>query len=73
VHDVLTLIDGRPELADEVRAVPPMVRDYIKEELTELRAEPYFGYAVEGATATYGPVGEERARIVRARIDDLLA
>lgn len=73
VHDILTLIDGRAELAEEVGAAPSALRDYIRDELTQLRAEPYFGYAVEGATATYGPVGAERARIVRARVDDLLA
>jgi hypothetical protein len=73
IHDVLTLVDGRAELADEVGAAPSLLRDYIRDELTRLRAEAYFGYAVEGATATYAPVGTERARIVRSRIDDLLA
>lgn len=72
VHDVATLIDGRPELIDEVRAAPSSVRDYIEAELTELRAEPYFDYAVEGATASYGRLGAERAGIVRARLDRLL-
>jgi hypothetical protein len=73
VHDVLTLIDGGPELAEEVGVAPSALRDYIRDELTQLRAEPYFGYAVEGATATYGPVGDDRARLVRARVEDLLA
>jgi hypothetical protein len=41
--------------------------------LTELRAEPYFDYAVDSATAAYGPIGVERAAVVRARIDELLA
>jgi hypothetical protein len=73
VHDVLTLIDGRPELSEEVRSAPPPLRTYIQDELAELRAEPYFDYGVEGATATYGPLGAERARLVRDRVDDLLA
>ena len=73
VHDVLTLIDGRPELIEEVKSAQPRLRTYIQNELTELRAEPYFDYAVDGATATYGPLGPERARLVRARIDDLIA
>lgn len=73
VHDVLTLIDGRPKLVEEVRSARPDLRDYIRAELTALQAEPYFGYAVEGATATYGPLGADRARLVRSRIDELLA
>jgi hypothetical protein len=73
VHDVLTLIDGRAELGEEIRSVSPDLRDYILAELCTLRAEPYFGYAVDGATAGYGPVGTDRARLVRDRVDELLA
>lgn len=72
VHDVLTLIDGRPELIEETRSAPSPPRAYVRNELTELRAEPYFDYAVDGATANYGPLGAERARLVRDRIDELL-
>jgi len=72
VHDVLTLIDGRQELIEEIKAASSNLRTYIRDELTELSAEPYFDYAIEGATATYGPTGAERARIVRKRIDELL-
>lgn len=73
VHDVLTLVDGRPALMDEIRDASPAVRTYIKEELRDLRAESYFDYAVDGATASYGPVGAERARLLRDRIGKLLA
>jgi len=73
VHDVLTLIDGRPGLVEEVRSAPPELRDYIQVELTALRVEPYFGYAVEGATAGYGSLGVDRARLVSGRVDELLA
>jgi hypothetical protein len=73
VHDVLTLVDGRPELIEEIEAAPSAIGAYIKGELIDLRAEPYFDYAVEGATASYGPIGAERARLVRDRIEELLA
>jgi len=73
VHDVLTLIDGRPESIEEIKAAPSAIATYIKEELIDLRAEPYFDYAVEGATATYGPIGVDRAQLVRDRIEELLA
>lgn len=73
IHDVLTLFDGRPELTEEVMAAPSDLRTYIEGELTRLRTEPYFDYAVEGATATYGASAIERARIVRERLDVLLS
>lgn len=73
IHDVLTLIDGRPELVDEIRTARSELRDYIRGELIELRQEPYFTYAVESAMATYGSVGEERATLVNGRIDAILS
>lgn len=73
IHDVLTLIDGRQELIEEVEAAPSAISAYIKGELSDLRTEPYFDYAVEGATASYGPVGAERASFVQGRIEELLA
>lgn len=73
VHDVLTLVDGRPELIEEIEAAPPAIRTYIRNELIGLRAEHYFDYAVEGVTASYGPIGAERARLVLGRIEELLS
>lgn len=72
VHDILTLFDGRPELATEIEASEPRLRQYLQAELAELKAEPYFDYAVDGATAPYGSLGGQRASLVRERIDGLL-
>lgn len=72
VHDVLTLIDGRPELIEELQTTSPALRRYVKQELSDLRGEPYFHYGVEGATAAYGPVGPQRALLVRERVAELL-
>lgn len=73
IHDVLTLIDGRSELVAEFHAAQPTLRAYVQDALVQLRAEPYFDYAVDGATAGYGPLGAERASLVRGRLDDLLS
>jgi hypothetical protein len=73
IHDVLTLIDGRPELINEVSSAAPDLRTYIRDELAELQGESYFDYAVQSAAASYGPAGVGRARLVRSRIDELLA
>jgi hypothetical protein len=72
VHDVLTLIDGRPELIEEVQAASLHLRDYIQDGLSSLKAEPYFDYAIDGSTAGYGQLGLERARLVRSRLEGLL-
>jgi len=71
VHDVLTLADGRPELIDEVRAAPADLRSYVRAEISELTAEPYFDYALESATAGYGPLSAQRAEVLRERLAEL--
>lgn len=42
VEDILNVVDGRAELADEVLAAPPDVRAFIEEELDELLANRAF-------------------------------
>jgi predicted nucleotidyltransferase len=73
VHDVLALIDGRPELVDELMVSPSTVRAYVREQLAGLQGEHYFGYAVDGMTAAYGPAGAGRALVVRRRFEELIA
>lgn len=73
IHDVLTLVDGRRELAAEIEAAPRHLRAYVRGELVKLRAERDFDYVVDGATAAYGPVGANRAGLVRERIHQLIA
>lgn len=69
---MLILVDGRPELVEEIQGSSPALRACITKGLSDLRAEAYFDYAVEGVTASYGPVGIERAGVVRDRIEGLL-
>jgi predicted nucleotidyltransferase len=73
VHDVLTLVDGRPELIEEIDSAQPSLRTYIRDELAALWAEPYFAYAAEGAVASYGPLAAERAGLLQSRLETLLA
>lgn len=73
LHDVLTLIDGRSELVAEIETAPSDLHAYIRDELADLRANRDFDYAIEGTTATYGPVGADRANLVRERIDRLIS
>jgi hypothetical protein len=52
---------------------PSTLRTYVEDGLAELRGRRYFDYAIEGATAGYGSLGADRARLVRARLDALLS
>jgi hypothetical protein len=68
LHDIIALVDGRPELADELAAHPRDLRQYIADELASLRSDPYLGYIIQGAVQEYGRVAAARAAIVEDRI-----
>lgn len=47
IEDILNLVDGRPELLDEVRAADSALQAYIATELGQLLDDDDFGYAVQ--------------------------
>jgi predicted nucleotidyltransferase len=48
LEDVITIIDGRQSLIDEVRAAPAQLRTYLGNELAALAANPEFIDAIPG-------------------------
>lgn len=72
VHDIIVLIDGRPELVDELADQPADLRSYVARELGALRGVDYFEYVVQAAVAGYGEVAYERSGIVSQRLDDII-
>ena len=68
VHDIIVLINGRPELADELALQGDELRAYVAEELAGLTDEPYLEYVIQSAVASYGDVAPARATIVRDRL-----
>ena len=47
--DIITIVDGREELVDEVGRAPVDVRDYIASELSDLAEDPRFADGLFGA------------------------
>lgn len=73
LHDILVLIDGRPELPDEISAEPTKLQIYISQELATLRTDPYFPYLIESALHDYGQLTTSRAEHLHQQIDTLIA
>jgi predicted nucleotidyltransferase len=72
LHDILVLIDGRPELPDEISSEPAL-RTYVARELAALRAESYFPYLIESALHGYGQLTTSRAEHLAEQIDTIIA
>lgn len=71
LHDILVLIDGRPELPEEIGSETPDLRTYITAELATLRADPYFSYLIESALHGYGRLASTRAEHLQEQLDTI--
>ncbi|GJH05948.1 nucleotidyl transferase AbiEii/AbiGii toxin family protein [Paraburkholderia terrae] len=69
IEDILTLLDGRPEIAEELLQAPPELRAYVSEQLTALQAVRGFDYAVQAASNDDGG----REQVLFERIDLLIS
>lgn len=66
VEDILNIVDGRSELAQELAAAPPALRDAVRKGLADLLLHPDFLNALPGLVAD-----PDRAGIVEERIRDM--
>jgi len=60
IEDIVNLIDGRPELPEEIGSQPAALRDYLREELADLLE---FGGLIEALPWHLAPEHSEQARI----------
>jgi hypothetical protein len=73
LHDILVLVDGRPELTEEVEAETLELRRYIAVELTAVIEDEYFPYLAESAMHGYGQLAVARAERLRREIETLIS
>lgn len=73
LHDILILIDGRPELPNEIATGTGELQDYIAHELNSLRKDPYFRYLAESALHGYAQLAAPRAEYLERQIDSIIA
>lgn len=69
MEDILNIVDGRPELVDEIKAAQEDVRLYIAEQIDELLAHEMIDYAIQGIVMG----NADRAAIVFARLEAIQA
>lgn len=71
VEDIVILVDGRPELADEVRRAPQEVQGFLRTEIGRLLADEAFTDGIAGhlppdtASQARGAIIQERLEAIR--------
>ena len=69
LEDVLSVVDGRPELVGEIAGAEKVLREYVASVFTRLVADDGFlnvlpGLIIDGSPATRGPIVLERLRSI---------
>jgi predicted nucleotidyltransferase len=72
LEDIITLLDGRPELVEETKKMPDDLQRYLAERSTMLLGLQELGYVLEGNLTT-ATGDEERVAQVLARLRELSA
>jgi predicted nucleotidyltransferase len=70
LEDIITLLDGRPEIVEETRSMPEDLRKYLAEQAAALLALADIAYALEGSLETTGE-DEGRVAAVKSRLNRL--
>ena len=70
LEDIITIIDGRPELVDEIRQAAPDVQTFLRNTFKSWLGISDFTYALPGHLP-YPGVSNERAQIVERRISQM--
>jgi hypothetical protein len=71
LEDIVTVIDGRSELADEVRLAPADLRKYLSDEFGALLSNRDFLEALPGHLL-FDAASQQRAGLVLGRMKDLV-
>lgn len=69
IEDILNIVDGRPELINDLKATDPQVRSYIAEEIAALLKDEMIDYAVQGMVVG----GAARQQVVFSRLEAIEA
>lgn len=68
IEDVMALIDGRPELGEELLAAPPHLREFVAHAMDALYRLPAFEWVISSTAQ-----GEERLELLHWRIQAIIA
>ncbi len=71
LEDIVTVIDGRPELVDEVRLAPADVQKYLSDEFGALLSNRDFLDALPGHLL-FDPASQQRAGLILKRMKQLI-
>jgi predicted nucleotidyltransferase len=67
IEDILSLIDGREELIEELKISPAELRTYISHEIVSLLDHSYFQYAVQSTAKN----DQDREEVIFDRLDQI--
>ena len=71
-EDIITVIDGRAEIVNELSTIDVELKSYLKKTLSDMLQNDQFSIALPGHL-DYGPVATNRSEIVLERIKSMIS
>ncbi len=71
LEDIVTIVDGRPELYEDIAIADKILQEYICNAMKHLLSLDAFLTALPGILNDYGYIAPQRARLVLQRIQDI--
>ncbi len=72
LEDIITLIDGRGEVADEVEDAPSDLREFLSREIATLLDQPRFLDTIDGTVVGFGLSGSGSGSGDEDRVDEVV-
>ena len=71
-EDIVSVIDGRPELVDEIKCVESKLKVYLSKTLSNIYDQRGFHDALPGHFVQYGSLAEDRIELFKERLKLIL-
>lgn len=72
LEDIITLVDGRSEVADEVEDAPSDLREFLSREIATLLEQPRFLDTIDGTVVGFGRGGAGSGSGDADRVDEVV-
>ena len=72
-EDIVTVLDGRSTIVDEIEKINPTLRHYLVKEFDSFMSHPSFSGALPGHFVQYGKLAEDRVEFCEQKLKSIIS
>ncbi len=70
-EDIVSVLDGRIEIVDEIKTSDTILREYLIDSLREIMTSPSFKGAIPGHFVQYGSIANDRIELLERKLTSI--